>query len=150
MSTAVSTLIAALSAPNAEQRAQAAEQLAQLGPDAQPAAVALVLACGDEAEEVRQWASSALEGLGPPESSDIGQLVSLIEAKSPDVGFWAATLLGRLKADATPAVDALARAVTGNNNLAVRQRAAWALGEIGSPAKAALPALQRASASTLR
>ena len=36
--------IASLSTPDADQRAQAAEQLAQLGADAQPAAMALVLA----------------------------------------------------------------------------------------------------------
>jgi HEAT repeat protein len=139
----IDQLTADLSAPDASQRSQAAEQLAQLGPDAQPAAIALVLACGDKAEEVRQWASSALENLGPPESSDVGQLISLIEAKSPDVGFWAATLLGRLKAEAAPAVDTLARTVASPAALSVRQRAAWALGEIGSPA--AIPSLKAAA-----
>jgi HEAT repeat protein len=138
-------LIAALSAPAPDKRAEAAEQLAQLGPDAQPAAIALVLACGDEAEEVRQWATSALEELGPPVASDVSQLISLIEAKSPDVGYWAATFLGRLKAEAAPAVDALARTVGGQGNIAVRQRAAWALGEIGSAAAAATPVLQKAA-----
>jgi HEAT repeat protein len=141
----LSTLIAALSSPETANRAEAAEQIAQLGADAQAAAVALVLACGDEAEEVRQSVASALEDLGPPEASDIGQLASLIEAKSPDVGYWAATLLGRLKADAAPAVDTLARAVAGSPHLPVRERAAWALGEIGPAAAAALPSLQKAS-----
>ena len=93
---------AALSDAEVAKRAQAAEELAQLGSEARPAAVALVLACGDEAEEVRQWATSALEEMGPPEASDVGPLISFIEAKSPDVGYWAATLLGRLKADAAP------------------------------------------------
>jgi HEAT repeat protein len=81
--------------------------------------------------------------MGPPEVSDVGQLISLIEAKSPDVGYWAATLLGRLKTDAAPAVDALARAVSGSPHLPVRQRAAWALGEIGTSANAALSTLRR-------
>lgn len=139
----IDQLTAALSARDAEQRAQAAEELSQLGSDAQPAAVALVLTCGDEAEEVRQWASSALEEIGPPLSSDVGQLASLLKHESPDVGYWAATLLGRLKAEAAPAVDALAHAVAGSPHLSVRQRAAWALGEIGSPA--AIPSLKKAA-----
>jgi HEAT repeat protein len=141
----LSQLIASLSARDADQRAQAAEQLAQLGADAQPAAVALVLACGDEAEEVRQWATSALEELGPPEATDVSQLISLIEAKSADVGYWAVTLLGRLKAQAAPAVETLAHAVTESQHLAVRQRAAWALGEIGPAAAATLPTLRKAA-----
>ena len=107
--------------------------------------MALVLACGDEAEEVPQWVASAREEMGPPETSDVSPLVSLIEAKSPDVGYWAATLLGRLKAEAAPAVDALADAVARSPHLPVRQRAAWALGEIGPAAAAALPSLRKAA-----
>lgn len=145
MTNNLSALIAALSAADPNKRAEAAEQLAQLGPDAQPAAVALVLACGDEAEEVRQWATAALEQLGPPSSSDVAHLVTLIDARSPDVGYWAVTLLGRLKAEAAPAVDALVQAVGGQGDIAVRQRAAWALGEIGSAAAVAVPTLQKAS-----
>jgi HEAT repeat protein len=140
----LSSLVAALFDANAENRAQAAEQLAVLGADAQPAAVALVLACGDEAEEVREWTTSALENLGPPEATDVGPLMSLIEAKTPDVGYWAATLLGRLKAQAAPAVETLARAVAVSPHLPVRQRAAWAVGEIAPVAADALPNLCKA------
>jgi HEAT repeat protein len=148
MPTNISTLIAALSSIDADSRAQTAEQLAQLGADAQPAAVALVLACGDESEEVRQGASSALEEMGPPELSDAEPLTSLVEAKSPDVGYWAATLLGRLKAKVAPAIEALAHAVLQSPHLPVRQRAAWALGEIGRAAAASLPNLRRAAADS--
>jgi len=146
MKSDLSRLLSSLSAPDAERRAEAAEQLAQLGADARPAAVALVLACGDEAEEVRQWAAGALEEMGPPEASDLGHLASFLAGRSPDVGYWAATLLGRLKAEAAPAVDALARAVAESSHPAVRQRAAWALGEIGPGAAAAGAALQAAAA----
>jgi HEAT repeat protein len=136
-------LIADLTAPDASKRAQAAEQLAQLGSDAQPAAVALVRATGDDGEEVRQWAASALEEMGPPSVSDLNQLAALIEDHSSDVGYWATTLLGRLKAEAAPAVNALARAVGGQQAIAVPQRAAWPLGEIGPAAVAALPTLKQ-------
>lgn len=97
MGTGLSRWLASLSAPDADTRTQAAEQLAQLGPDAQPAAVALVLACGDEVEEVRQWATAALEQMGPPEASDVAHLASFLEGRLPDVGYWAATLLGDLR-----------------------------------------------------
>jgi len=141
-----SRLLSRLSSSDADSRARAAEQLAQRGPGARPAAVALVLACGDEAEDVRQWAKAALEGMGPPEASDGGQLASFLEGRSPDVGYWAATLLGRLKAKAAPAVAALTRAVAGSPHPPVRQRAAWALGKIGPAAAPALGALKQAAA----
>lgn len=141
----LSTLIPALSAADADTRARAAEQLAQLGSDARPAAVPLVLACGDEAEDVRQWATAALEAIGPPDLADVASLTSFVDGRSPDVGYWAATLLGRLKSEAAPAVDSLARAVAGSPHLSVRQRAAWALGEIGPAAIAAVPLLEKAA-----
>jgi HEAT repeat protein len=141
----IDRLIASLSDSNAAKRAEAAEQLAQLGSDAQPAAVALILACGDEAEEVRQWATAALEEMGPPQASDADHLISLIEVQSPDVGYWAVTLLGRLGTDAAPAVQALAHAVAGSPHASVRQRSAWALGQIGPAAVAALPSLRKAA-----
>jgi HEAT repeat protein len=143
MKSNLSALISALSNVDPTSRMQAAEQLTRLGSVAQPAAVALVLACGDEAEDVRKAAVSALEKIGPPEAADLGQLIALIEAKSPDVGCWATTLLGRLKSEAAPAVDALVRAIAESPHILVRQRAAWALGEIGAPADAALPTLRR-------
>ena len=130
MKSNVSALISALSNVDAASRTQAAEQLTQFGTDAQPAAVALVLACGDDDDGVRQSAMSALENLGPPEGADFSQLISLIKAKSPDVGYWAVTLLGRLKTEAVPALDALAQAAAESPHLLVRQRAAWALAEI--------------------
>jgi HEAT repeat protein len=147
MPNAIPALIAALSLSDPSHRAKAAEQLAQAGTDAQAAAVPLVLACGDEAEEVRTWATSALEELGPPDAADVGMLTSLVEAQSPDVAYWAATLLGRLKDAAASAVNALSVAVERSSHLAVRQRATWALGEIGTAAVAALPFLHRAASN---
>ena len=79
----ISRLISNLSASDDDTRAKAAEQIAQLGPDARPAAMALVLACGDEAEEVRQWAAAALEEIGPPEVADLSQLVAFLKAGRP-------------------------------------------------------------------
>lgn len=146
MTTGIQQLIIQLSATDPEKRSQAAEELSHLGPDACQAALALVLAAGDEAEEVRESAVAALEGMGPPKPDTVPDLAALLAAKSQDVGYWAATLLGRLKADAAQAVPALGSALTGSLDLSVRQRVAWALGEIGAPAKPALDSLKQVAA----
>jgi HEAT repeat protein len=142
----VSQLAAALSSRDPAERTRAAEQLARLGPDARPAAVALVSACGDPAEEVCQWSTAALEGLGPPSPQDVETLASLLRSESPDVGYWAATLLGRLEDQGAPAVSRLADGVSGDLSIPVRQRAAWALGKIGPRAAAAIGALEAVAA----
>lgn len=138
-------LMAALCDLDPKARASAAEQLAGIGRDAQPAAVALVLAAGDESEEVRQWATAALEQLGPPEEADLSSLAALVDGRTADVGYWAATLIGRLKGQAAGVAETLARSLAGSPHLSVRQRAAWALGEIGPGACAALPSLHKAA-----
>ncbi len=109
------------------------------------AAVPLVQACGDQDEEVRGWAVTALEELGPPPVADLAALASLLADQNADVGYWAATLLGRLGEDAAPAVPALASALSGSKHSSVRQRAAWALDKLGPPATGALDALRQAA-----
>ncbi len=147
MSTDVSQLAAELGHPDPIQRSCAAELLSSLGPDAQPAAVALVRACDDPTEEVREWAAIALDKMGRPSLADLEALASLVaEADdNPHVGHWAATLLGRLREDAAPAVTVLASAVSGHSAMPVRERAAWALGKIGPPAAPSLKTLRQAT-----
>ena len=93
-------MIGALNSPDPAERSNAAEQLARLGPEARAAAVALVRACADEAEPVREWAVSALEELGPPSVSDLKELTFLLRDDNVDLAYWAATLLGRLGEEA--------------------------------------------------
>ncbi len=109
----VPQLLAALTAAEPAERARAAEQLSRLGPHARAAAVPLARACGDQDEEVREWAVAALEELGAPPVADLAVLASLLADHSADAGYWAATLLGRLGEDAAPAVPALASALSG-------------------------------------
>jgi HEAT repeat protein len=143
----VSQATADLKSNDSAVRAAAAEQLAHLEDGAQPAAVALVAATADEDDSVRQWATAALESLGPPDEKDIAALSGLLADGRLDVAYWAATLLGRLESVAAPAVPQLAAALESHAEVAARERAAWALGQIGPAAAAALPALQRAAAS---
>jgi HEAT repeat protein len=147
MANAIASYIAQLASKDAAQQAAAAEALAQLGPDARPAAVALVRACATDDDSIREWVTSALEGLGPPPAEQMTDLISLVGNKSLDVAYWAATLLGRLGAIAKPAVPALTQSLRSSAEQSVRERAAWALGQIGAAANSALPALREAAAS---
>lgn len=140
-------LVEVLSQDNVEERRRAAEQLAQLGPAAKPAAVLLAQASHDPDETVRENVAAALEEMGPPSLDDADELMSMLGSESPDEGYWAATLLGRLGKAAQGAVPALTAALTGPADIAVKQRAAWALGKIGHHASPALPALQEAAQS---
>jgi len=140
-------LLAALMSAQAEERSLAVERIANLGQAAREAAVQLVRAAGDPDEQVSETAVAALEDLGPPPASKANELATLLVDPSADVAYWAATLLGRLQSQAVGAVSPLTAALSDNRPLAVRERAAWALEQIGPAAREALPALREACAS---
>ncbi len=142
----VSALIQALAADSASQRRGAAERLAQMGADARPACLALVRAVGDDDEEVVEWSAAALEEVGPPPVESAEALAGLL-SDGADVGYWAATLLGRLGPAAAGTVPHLSAALRSSPHATVRQRAAWALGQLGGAAKAAQTALDEATRS---
>lgn len=146
MSRDIPTLVSQLASADADARAAAAEALGQMAADAAPAAVSLVEACRDDDDRVREWAVAALEDLGPPPEDTVKRLTLLVSDKNPLAAYWAATLLGRCGEEAASAVDALAKAVDSDADLAVRQRAAWALGHIGPAASAARAVLEKAAA----
>ena len=126
-------------------RAQAAEQLCRLGEAARPAATALVQACSDASEDVREHAVAALEELGSPAAADLDTLTELAGHEQDSVAYWAVTLLGRAGEGAQAAVSELVRALASHPAASVRQRAAWALGKIGPAASAALDDLRAAA-----
>ncbi len=134
-----------LASTDPTRRRAAAERLT-LAPDP-AAAVWLARATGDTDDQVRQWASAALEELGPPDVHDLTALAELLADGEPDVRYWAATLLGRLGEQAEPAIGALRRALDDDPAIAVRQRIAWAFGQMGPAATDAREALDRASRS---
>lgn len=144
MSQEVQSLLLALAASEVTQRREAAESLARIGPEAVDVAVAIVKACGDDDEQVRNWVVAALEELPAPNASTAKSLENLINDENLDVAFWATTLLGRMEHDAASTVKTLASAVVSYPELVVRQRAAWALGKIGKPAAEAIPQLETA------
>jgi HEAT repeat protein len=90
---------------------------------------------------------AALEELGPPPPATVQPLTALVANPDTNIAYWSATLLGRLGSNAASAVDALGECLSKHPEMSVRQRAAWALGEIGPSAKASLPALEQAAAA---
>jgi HEAT repeat protein len=143
----IASCIQNLSAADVNLRINAARELAMAENSACSAAVALTKACADENEEVSEWATAALEELGEPPAEFARSLGELLTDPCLDVAYWAATLLGRLKHRASVAVDQIENALTEHVESAVRQRAAWALGQMGTVAESVLPLLQSASQS---
>ena len=133
--------------PEVAQRVTAAENLSLMGPDASFAAVELVEACADD-EAVREFAVAALEELGPPPTKSLGRLCELAANSDPLVAYWAITLLGRLGTQAQSSQDDLVSLLVGASDSSVRQRAAWAMGQIGADSEAAIGQLKRAAESS--
>jgi HEAT repeat protein len=109
-------------------------------------AVTVVGLCGSSDDEIRMWSAEALEVAIEPQSSEIPGLIELLQqADDGEICYWAATLLGRLGVDAVAAVATLETCLCESMYLPARERAAWALAEIGPDASAAIPALQKAA-----
>jgi HEAT repeat protein len=141
------TLIAQLEGTDTAAQTSAATELAKRGSAAQGAAVALVRTVGIPDEEVLEACTAALEELGPPAAEHIRPLAQLTHDCSSDVAYWSVTLLGRAKDGAADAVPDLIKVLESDADLPVRERAAWALCEIGPAAKSAAAALNTAAAS---
>jgi HEAT repeat protein len=148
MSADLQSLIHQLLSVKSSEQLAAAEALARLGEDAQPASVALVSTLRTSDPATREWLATALETLGPPASTQIGELTKLAGDPSLDAAYWAITLLGRAGSDAASAVGALVNILRDSEESALRERAAWALGNIGPAAASAVPSLREAAAGS--
>jgi HEAT repeat protein len=111
-------------------RRAAAQSLAQLGEGAAEAAQELVQAVADDDSQVCEWAVSALEELGSPPIETEAALIQQLANPKADAAYWAATLLGRLAGQARSSVAPLMRSMRDSPHSAVKQRSAWALGQI--------------------
>jgi hypothetical protein len=128
------------------ERAEAAEHLAQQGPDAAYAAIELTAACGD-IEEISNWVVAALEDMGPPPASVIDSLLSLAQSQQPLTAYWAVTLLGRAGPDAAVHQRVIADLLEQSSDLCLREKAAWSLGRMHADSSQAIVALQNAAQS---
>src|SRR5690554_924570 len=127
MTMPIAAWIADLQGADLQRAIDSAERLCHAGEAAQPAAVALAVATGHHDERVREWATAALEELGPPPDDALPALVGLLtETGEPasDRAYWAAALIERLGPRAAVAVPALRVALESQPTLAVREVAA--------------------------
>lgn len=132
----VDQLAASLLTDKPSRRVAAAEELATLGPDASPAALALVTACGNPA--LVDICIGALEELGPPPVEQLPEIAKLVISADENVAYWAATLLGRAGEAATPYLASLEESAKNEGaTVEVRERAVWAMGKLGAGAKPA-------------
>ena len=142
----VSQLTAGLSATDPQTRLTSAEALATMGEAAAPACLQLLEAVGDDDQRVREAATAALEGMGPPPVDSVAALAEKLSHPDASIAYWAATLLGRLESRAAPAAPSLSIVVANSDaSMEVRQRAAWALGCMGPAAIESLDSLRSAA-----
>ena len=127
---ATETLLKQLQGSDLPAQIAAAETLASLAEEAQPAIVALVQHCGSDNEDLRNWCSASLEEIGAPTVAQIDELALLASSANSDVAFWAATLLGRAGPVASSATAILQDRSNDASAPAVQRRAAWALHRI--------------------
>lgn len=107
--------------------------------------VAVVALSGSSEDEVRMWSAEALEVAVRPDPSEVPGLIELLKrAVDGEICYWAATMLGRLGVDAGVAVGALESCLRESMYLPARERAAWALSQIGPAASVAVPTLNQA------
>ncbi|MEO6785900.1 MAG: HEAT repeat domain-containing protein [Chthoniobacteraceae bacterium] len=142
----VAKLAAQLSASDRDTRREAGHQLEKLGPAAKPALHALIVATGDSDKQVWENALTAIASIGPGAAEAIPQLVESFDSrKGSDYRqrdkaqklMRAAHALACIGDAARPALVSALKA----NDTGLRLGAAKALGEMGTHAGDAIPAL---------
>jgi HEAT repeat protein len=110
--------------------------------------VAAVHLAGSSDDEIRRWAAEAMEAAIIPVPSEVDELAELLyEGRDGEICYWAATMLGRLGENVGPrtrtAVNALELCLSDSLYLPARERAAWALSQLGPAAASAATTLRR-------
>lgn len=143
----VPQLVGLLTSEYDEVRYGAAEALAGIGPDAKQAVNALIGALRDQNESVRYMAADALREIGSGARQALPALLAALSDENYLVRTKAAGAVQRIGPDVS-AIAALRRALKDQDD-GVRIRAAWALGAIGSDAVPTLVTLLRGTDSEL-
>jgi HEAT repeat protein len=133
-------LILQLRDREAPERAQAASQLGQMGPEAATALKPLLRASKDDSELVREQALAALRLIIVPAPRTVRILAEALQDHDEEVRLYAAETLARIGAEAKPAFRMLLKAAR-DRSRAVREHASKALRSIDIPAKDDLGAL---------
>src|SRR5262245_50743003 len=135
-------LQARLQSPDlAVRRAAAEEFLKKNGQAFRGLAPLAFLMLLDPDEQVREAIVGWFEDCGRPNPEEAAQMISFLFSPTDDVVYWAITLLGRFGPDAKRGVGPLIMNLGESKAIAIREKAAWALGRIGPAAAEARSAL---------
>lgn len=105
---------------------------------------AMLALVADRDERTRHWACEALDRVIAPAPDEIGDLIEILrETRDGETEYWTVTMLGRLGAVAGRSAGVLASVLLDSSCLAARERAAWALSQIGPAARSSLNALRQ-------
>lgn len=133
-----------LSHPEASVRRAAVRGLVSAGRTQAGVTVAVLRLITDPDESTRHWAGTALGQVVWPAPHELDELIALLrQTCDGEVEYWTATMLGRLGVAAARAAGPLAGVLLDSACLAARERAAWALAEIGPAARSSLNALRQ-------
>ncbi|MEW4563613.1 hypothetical protein AB1K70_13860 [Bremerella sp. JC770] len=139
--------VQALGGTSPDERRSAAEACARDPDVAMAAIIPLCRCCSDSDDQVAQWSQAALEELGPPAADELNSLLELTTS-AESTAYWAVTLIGRLEDKASPAAVPLARLIEQDDTpVEVRNRAIWAIGQMGAADDSVKAVLQNASQS---
>ncbi len=133
-------LVKALKKNDDDTRANAAQLLGQIGPDADSAIPTLADRLDDAVTNVKEKASEALSKLGPDVVQVLPELMDSLRDDDAFIRTNAVIAFGNIGPGAAKAVQALK-----DRDFWVRADAAYALAKIGPAAKEALPALEAMS-----
>jgi HEAT repeat protein len=97
---------------------------------------------------LREHAVGVCESIEDLPSGSAEAIAKLLSTAKNDSAYWCATLLGRMGSDAAIAVPALINCLQHQTSVAIRERAAWTLGKIGSDAVSAIGSLKEAAKSS--
>jgi len=126
-----------------EIREASAWAVGQIGRRATPLVPALTAAMGDRDPVVRGLAALALRDAGPEAITALATLIGRLKDEDVNVRMMSAQAIGSRGAQAAGAVDALIEACRRRDeHVHVQRSLADALGAIGPPARASLPALR--------
>jgi hypothetical protein len=147
---ALRELTTALSDSDPMVQGAAALALSRLGTQASDAAPTVARLLKDEYLQVRESAALALREMGPASAAAVPDLIAALKDPAATVRMTAALALGQMGEAATSAVPALVAELDGydqvnptSDEVQIIRNIAYALANIGSGAKEAVPALKR-------
>jgi HEAT repeat protein/S1-C subfamily serine protease len=143
--TDVLKLARSLSSKDPAIRADAAQKLGTIGPDARLAIQELVKRMKDDSDDLtRRFCREALDQIGAPDKGDLNYLKTCLkDPSSTEVRAYAAGAIGKIGTEARSASSGLLQAMR-DREAAVRQNAARSLGNIGADKGTVLPVLTSA------